>query len=83
MLTPTQQARLTWQCRRGMLELDILLSRFLAQQIKHLNEHQFGQLEILLATPDPDLYSWLMGSASPESQELTEIVQFIQSHSHA
>lgn len=83
MLTPQKKARLTWGCRRGMLELDLILQRFLVQQVDTLDSVQIESFERLLTAQDPDLYAWLMGYETPVDKELREIVAFIQLHDNA
>lgn len=83
MISPDRKARLKWQGRRGMLELDLILSRFLEDNLDNLTSGQVDNLEALLSSSDPDLYSWLMGSDTPSLSELKEIVDFIKLHSHA
>ncbi len=83
MISPHKKARLTWQCRRGMLELDLILQRFLVQQVDTLTTAQIDSFECLLTAQDPDLYACLMGYDVPVDEELREIVAFIQLHDNA
>jgi antitoxin CptB len=78
-LSPTDQARLRWRCRRGMLELDILLGRFCDRALSTMTLEQLHALEALLETPDPELLSWLMGESLPESTQEHDLVRWIQS----
>lgn len=48
--------RARWRCRRGMLELDIVLQRFLDRDYLQLNNQQLEQFERLLDLPDNDLW---------------------------
>jgi antitoxin CptB len=52
--------RLRWQCRRGMLELDIILLAFLDQQYSQLDPQGQAIFETLLTYSDQDLYQWLI-----------------------
>ena len=52
--------RLRWQCRRGMLELDLLLSRFVAQELDGLDPGQLQVFKELLNEQDPMLLAWVM-----------------------
>jgi len=79
MISSERKARLIWHCRRGMLELDILLSRFIRKDLDNINEQQFSQVERLLMHADPDIHAWLMGYQTPVDQELAKIVCFIRS----
>ncbi len=48
--------RARWRCRRGMLELDIVLQRFMERHYRQLDETELRQFERLLALPDNDLW---------------------------
>lgn len=76
----TNKARLIWRSRRGMLELDILLSRFIEKAFGSLTEEQCEAYEHLLTHTDPDLFNWLMGYEIPEEKECQAIVAFIRNH---
>jgi antitoxin CptB len=51
--------RLVWNCRRGLLELDIVLQRFLEKNA--LEKPQVDSLKILLQLPDNDLWDIVIG----------------------
>jgi antitoxin CptB len=78
MIDAVRKAKLGWHCRRGMLELDLILNRFTQSQIDSLTETQLKAFEALLTCTDPELFSWLMGHSSPADRELVEIVEFIK-----
>ena len=73
-----RKAKIRYRSRRGMLELDVLLERFLAAKLDSLTEKGMDVLERLLDQTDPDLYAWLMGYETPSSKELAEFVAFIR-----
>ena len=63
--------RLRWHCRRALLELDILLSRFWAEQAgKPLSENDARCMESLLALEDHPL--WDLVSGRSEGQGMSE-----------
>ena len=67
--------RLRWSCRRGLLELDLILKRFLE---RHLDELDAGQRELLvelLEYPDPDLLDWALGRQDPPDLRYRPLVQ--------
>lgn len=68
---------LYWLCRRGMLELDVILERFLARGYHKLTEPQKALFERLLKEQDPMLYSWFLGyeQPQPEYQELIALIR--------
>lgn len=53
--------RVKWRCRRGLLELDILLARFLARDLDRLDAPKLNALLELLATDDIVLWGWASG----------------------
>lgn len=48
--------RIRWRCRRGMLELDMVLARFLDERIVQLTESQWQEFESLIALEDQQLW---------------------------
>ncbi|STX51723.1 YgfY [Legionella busanensis] len=80
MIDQTRKAKIKWHCRRGMLELDLLLNQFIEQSLDKLQDNQVSVFEQLLNTSDPELYCWLMGSEKPADKEMLAIVELIQMH---
>lgn len=80
MLSPELRAKYQWRCRRGMLELDLILEKFIQTSLDQLSPHQLKIFSKLLECHDPDLYSWLMGYSSPVDQDFLELVTYIRSH---
>ena len=76
--TDTQRARLLWQCRRGMLELDAMLQSFMEQVYDDLNASQQRAFEILLRTPDQLLLEYLMGRTIPIDKEVAYVARRIR-----
>lgn len=58
--------RLRWRCRRGMRELDVLLTRYLDQHYGEASCDEQAAFRRLLDAPDPDLFSLCMGRADTE-----------------
>ncbi|MBC7755543.1 MAG: succinate dehydrogenase assembly factor 2 [Bdellovibrio sp.] len=52
--------RLAWRCRRGLLELDIVLQRFVALEFTNLSSLELTALDTLLALPDNDFWDLLV-----------------------
>jgi len=52
--------RLAWRCRRGLLELDIVLQRFVALEFTNLSSLELTALDALLALPDNDFWGLLV-----------------------
>ncbi|MBA2711137.1 MAG: succinate dehydrogenase assembly factor 2 [Tatlockia sp.] len=73
-----RKAKIKWQSRRGMLELDLILGRFIETQLDEMSESQLDAFEKLLKCIDPELFSWLMGYSTPIEKELATIVEYIR-----
>jgi antitoxin CptB len=71
-------SKLKWHCRRGMLELDLILIPFAEKYLDHMTAEQLGAFADLLNCNDPELYNWLMGYEQPADKELRNIVEFIR-----
>ena len=52
ILRDAEQRRFAWRCRRGLLELDIVLQAFVATQFDTLNMSELQAFDDLLAMPD-------------------------------
>lgn len=63
--------RLRWRCRRGMLELDLMLAQFLRQYGTRLTEPQLVELDALLDLPDTELWLLLRQAQLPASDIVT------------
>lgn len=58
--------RVRWRSRRGMLELDIVLSRFLDRHGEMLNDVQIRAYAGLLEYPDGELWDIITGKKELE-----------------
>ncbi len=54
------KARLRWQCRRGMRELDVLLSQWLEDHYDSAGASRKAAFEALLDLSDPQLAAYLL-----------------------
>ena len=70
--------RLRWQCRRGLLELDLLFVRFLEQHYSALNATELDAFQRLLEQPDQTLLAWLQGQQEPPSDLKSIIDKVVQ-----
>lgn len=81
-LSSQQINKLYWSCRRGMLELDLILIPFLQTLYPNLDSDLQKQFEILLNYPDPDLHAWIGGRGLPEEIVFHPIIQLLRDFSH-
>lgn len=69
---------LRWRCRRGMLELDILLNNFLDKRYQSLANEQKESLDQLLDYPDQLLFDLLLGHMESSDNRISDLVQKIR-----
>ncbi|HET7197402.1 MAG TPA: succinate dehydrogenase assembly factor 2 [Burkholderiales bacterium] len=67
-----ERHRLKWKCRRGLLELDLVLGRFLEKFDPQGSDAQ--RLSALLDLPDNDLLDIAMGRSERYAAELKDVV---------
>lgn len=60
--------RLRWQCRRGLLELDLLFMRFLDERYEQLNDSERDSFQELLRQPDQNLLAWVQGNETAPTE---------------
>jgi len=65
------QSRLKWKCRRGLLELDLVLQDFIE---KHLEENDINPLNELLDLQDIDLWAIVCGRSEEFDPKFQGIV---------
>ena len=70
--------RLKWQCRRGMLELDLLLERFVDEKYAALNDDEQADFVQLLEQSDQILYEWFTGNQIPYEVKYRDLVNQIR-----
>jgi len=51
--------------RRGIKEMDIILSAFAEANLAEMDEEQLNQYDMLLEENDQDLYQWVTGQVPP------------------
>ena len=57
--------RIRWHCRRGLLELDLVLARFLDQVLPRLSPEELEGFKRLLQCSDNDLWDLVTGRLEP------------------
>jgi antitoxin CptB len=65
---------LRWRCRRGMKELDVLLTRYLDRDYYKVPLPQRQAFEALLEMADPDILDFILGRKQPENRELSLVI---------
>lgn len=72
--------RLRWACRRGMLELDVLLGNFLEEAYLQASAEDQALFIKLLDRNDQELFMWLTGKETTSEPELIDIIGKIRQH---
>ena len=74
----SELSRLRWLCRRGMKELDLVLSGYLEHHYPTAGYSEQAGFRKLLELQDPELYNLILGKQMSEDGELAEIVRIIR-----
>jgi antitoxin CptB len=72
--------RLRWRCRRGMKELDVLLTRYVEVEYGGASPAAQRAFLELLEAPDPVIYAYCMGQAHPPTSILSSVIERITSN---
>ncbi|MCK4743551.1 MAG: succinate dehydrogenase assembly factor 2 [Sulfuriflexus sp.] len=70
--------RLAWQCRRGMLELDLLLTNFLENGYTQLSSESKQAFVELLDIVDTELLEYLMGRHVHKEAHIQHVIEAIR-----
>ncbi|MCW8935388.1 MAG: succinate dehydrogenase assembly factor 2 [Gammaproteobacteria bacterium] len=69
---------LRWRCRRGMLELDILLNEFIDKKYTLLDNSQKEVFDQVLDYPDQLLFDLFLGHMESSDTKVSDLVQTIR-----
>ena len=72
-------AKCRYRCRRGLLELDVILQRFSDDQLDSLSSADQKTLLDLLETPDPVLLEMVLGEIEVP-REFSDLINIISSY---
>jgi antitoxin CptB len=74
----SELAKLRWQCRRGMKELDVLLEAYLEQRYPIAGEAEQGAFRALLELQDPVLFDYMVGRDRPTSEDERRVIDALR-----
>jgi len=74
--------KLRWRCRRGMKELDILLTRYVDERYGAAPPQEQQAFRRLLETQDPVIYAYCLGQEPPPAH-LAALIERITANSPA
>jgi succinate dehydrogenase flavin-adding protein (antitoxin of CptAB toxin-antitoxin module) len=70
--------RIRWHCRRGLLELDIVLDRFLQGSLATLTTEELEAFKLLLQYSDNDLWDLVSGRSQPAAGAQARVVNLLR-----
>ncbi|PTR14837.1 MULTISPECIES: succinate dehydrogenase assembly factor 2 [unclassified Nitrosospira] len=73
-----QLERVRWRCRRGLLELDLVLQRFVDEYYARLGEAERRQFETLLDLSDNELWDMITLRKKQGNSNLQHVLSLLQ-----
>ncbi|MCG8672267.1 MAG: succinate dehydrogenase assembly factor 2 [Pseudomonadales bacterium] len=77
LYTEDELKRLSWQCRRGIKEVEVLLAPFFAKHFLSLSEQDQKLFVTLLDKQDVEMFEWFTQRAEPSDPDMKHIVNVI------
>lgn len=71
--------QIRWRCRRGLLELDLILERFNERHLGSLDADQLERFNELLALYDNDLLALVKGRVAAPDPSYNYVLQLLRS----
>lgn len=78
LLDTEEWNRLRWQCRRGLLELDLVLERFLEKHGDQLQGERLSSFQTLLTYADDELWDLVRARTECREARFAEVVQWLR-----
>lgn len=70
--------RVRWRCRRGLLELDIVLGRFIEQRYAAMDDEQRLIFDELSDLPDTELWDLITGNKELTHAHQREVLEWLK-----
>lgn len=70
--------KLTWRCRRGTRELDLLLQGFMDRHYRTASAELQRAFEAMLEMQDPELYALLTGRKTSPDRNINKVIEHIR-----
>ena len=78
-MNATELNRLRWRCRRGLLENDLILARYLDARGAAISAEEVVALDRLLDLQDGELWDLITGRSEPADTGLLPVVTQLRS----
>ncbi|MFT5550457.1 MAG: antitoxin CptB [Candidatus Azotimanducaceae bacterium] len=75
----SELSRLRWLCRRGMKELDVVMTQYLEVRYEGASEVEKKSFKHLLDMQDPDLYALLLGQNVCPDNDIQNLIVALRS----
>ncbi len=72
-----EKKRLEWACRRGMLELDLILEAYLRTRYQEAPQEEQALFARFLQETDQDLFDWLLKKKVPVEAAFQDMVDIL------
>jgi antitoxin CptB len=71
-------SQLRWRCRRGMRELDVMLTRYLDREWDAASPAERDAFVQLIELQDPELFGYLFGRTTPAEDMQRAVIASIR-----
>ena len=78
MASRVELNRLRWRCRRGLLENDLILERFLDARGEAITDREIAALDRLLKLGDNELWDLLSGRQGSEDVAVKPLLEALR-----
>lgn len=75
----SEKSKLFWRCRRGVKELDVILTKYLETGYDASTEVEKQLFQDLLEYQDPDILRFFLRQEEPADENIARIVEKIRS----
>ncbi len=72
--------RIKWACRRGMLELDLILEPYVLKHYPKASTTEQALFVEFLGSADQDLFDWLLKKKKPENVHFQPMIDILLRH---
>lgn len=77
-MTIITDSRIKWKCRRGLLELDVILEKFCETVLPTMSEEDKKSFFFFLDTPDQILLDWVYANVMPGDERAKKYVLMLR-----
>jgi antitoxin CptB len=77
-----ESARVRWLCRRGMKELDVLLSHYFEMRYDQASAAEQRAFSQLLERQDPELYDLILGASATNDTDEARVLDQLRQYGH-